>query len=81
MKAYRSKKGPFSERLHFKSDEIDRICVSELAAVKLLPTEPKSIRIDRFIEKRFKVVPQYLDLPDGLLGFTKFGCLKTLLMS
>ena len=29
--------------------------------------------MDRFIEKRFNIVPQYDDVPDGILGFTKFG--------
>ena len=31
------------------------------------------MRIDRFVEKRFGVVPSYEDLPEGILGFTKFG--------
>jgi hypothetical protein len=73
MKIFRSKNGPFSERIHFDLDEIDKICAAELAATDLLPADPCPIRIDRFIEKRFNVVPQYLPLPDGLLGFTRFG--------
>src|SRR5262249_7337249 len=31
------------------------------------------IRVDRFIEKRFGVSPRYEELPDGILGFTRFG--------
>jgi hypothetical protein len=31
------------------------------------------VRVDRFVEKRFHVVPQYEDLPDGVLGYTRFG--------
>ena len=29
--------------------------------------------MDRFVEKRFGVVPRYDDLPSGILGFTRFG--------
>jgi hypothetical protein len=31
------------------------------------------IRIERFIRKRFGITEEYEDLPDGVLGFTKFG--------
>lgn len=72
MKTFRSKSGPFSERPHFEPSEIDRICADELRKEGLYPNSPEAIRIDRFVEKRFGVVPQYEDLPDGLLGFTKF---------
>jgi hypothetical protein len=73
MKTFRSKSGPFAERPHFKPSEIDRICVDELRKEGLYPNSAEAIRIDRFIEKRFRVVPQYENLPDGVLGFTKFG--------
>ncbi|MHB1953183.1 MAG: hypothetical protein ACYCOU_05495 [Sulfobacillus sp.] len=72
MKTYRSKSGPFSERPHFEPSEIDRICADELRKEGLYPNSPEAIRIDRFVEKRFGVVPQYEDLPEGILGFTKF---------
>lgn len=73
MKTFRTRSGPFAERPHFKAGEIERMCVEELRAVQLLPAEPSPVRIDRFIERRFKVSPRYEDLPDGVLGFTKFG--------
>jgi len=72
MKTFRSKSGPFSERPHFEPSEIDRICADELRKQGLYPHSPAAIRIDRFVEKRFGVVPQYEDLPKGVLGFTKF---------
>jgi len=72
MKTYRPKSGPFSERPHFEPSEIDRICADELRKEGLYPNSPEAIRIDRFVEKRFGVVPQYEDLPGGVLGFTKF---------
>jgi hypothetical protein len=73
MKTFRSKSGPFSERPHFEPSEIDRICADELRKEGLYPNSPEAIRIDRFVEKRFSVVPQYEGLPEGVLGFTKFG--------
>jgi hypothetical protein len=72
MKTYRPKSGPFSERPHFEPSEIDRICADELRKEGLYPNSPQAVRIDRFVEKRFGVVPQYEDLPGGVLGFTKF---------
>jgi len=73
MKTYRSSKGPFSERPVYSPQEIEDLCADELRKVNLYPSEPRAVRIDRFIEKRFGVSPAYEDLPDGLLGFTKFG--------
>ena len=73
MKTYRSQSGPFSERPHFEPSEIDRICEDELRKAGLYPASPGAVRIDRFVEKRFGAVPTYEDLPDGVLGYTKFG--------
>jgi hypothetical protein len=73
MKAIRSRSGPFSERPHFEPSEIDRICVDELRTEGLYPNSPEPIRIDRFVEKRFGIVPRYEDLPEGVLGFTEFS--------
>lgn len=72
MKTFRSRSGPFTEQPHFELGEIDRICADELRKAALYPSSPQAIRIDRFIEKRFRVVPQYEDLPEGILGFTRF---------
>jgi hypothetical protein len=58
---------------YFTPGQIDNMCCDELRNVGLLPTSPEPIRIDRFIEKRFNVSPQYEDLPNGVLGFTRFG--------
>jgi hypothetical protein len=71
MKAFRpgrSYKAPY-----FTPSQIDNMCCDELRGVGLLPTAPEPIRIDRFMEKRFNVPPQYEILPDGVLGFTRFG--------
>jgi hypothetical protein len=73
MKTFRTKSGPFAERPHFDPSEIDRICADELRKESLYPSSPEATRIDRFVEKRFSIVPQYKDLPEGVLGFTKFS--------
>lgn len=49
------------------------MCLAELRATQLLPAEPSPIRIERFIEKRFKVSVSYEDLPAGVLGYSRFG--------
>jgi hypothetical protein len=73
MRHVRSKRGPFVERPHFKQGEIEEICADALKKADLYPSAPQPIRIDRFVEKRFGGPPDYQDLPDGVLGFTKFG--------
>jgi hypothetical protein len=71
MKPFRS--GPSSKQPYFTPSQIDQICCDELWKEGLFPSSPEAIRIDRFIEKRFRVSPQYEDLPVGVLGFTRFG--------
>ena len=73
MKTIRTRSGSFTERPHFKLREIEEVCTSELQKAGLYPSAPEAIRIDRFIEKRFNVTPRYEALPDGVLGFTRFG--------
>lgn len=73
MKTYRSSSGPFTERPYYELSEIEQICSDELLKVGLLPSSPEQIRIERFIEKRFKISPVYEDLGEGVLGYTKFG--------
>jgi hypothetical protein len=73
VKTIRGHAGSLFERQHFKSGEIDRICMQELRTASLYPSTPQPIRIERFIEKRFGISPTYADLPDGVLGFTLFG--------
>jgi hypothetical protein len=73
MRNYRTNSGPFLEKPFFKLADIESICTDELRKVDLLPATPSPIRIDRFIEKRFSIQPTYVALPEGLLGFTRFG--------
>jgi hypothetical protein len=73
MKTFRAKTGPFTERPYYPDSDIENICSDELRAANLFPSTPGPIRIDRFIEKRFNVVPSYEDLGQSILGLTKFG--------
>jgi hypothetical protein len=73
MKTFRSRGGGFTERPYYKDEEIESICLNELQRFDLLPRSAGPIRIDRFIEQRFKVSPEYDDLTDGTLGLTVFG--------
>ena len=63
-----SRRQPF-----YKVGEVERICTDALTATGLMPTDPCPIRIERFVEKYFKVAPRYEMLPDNILGFTEFG--------
>jgi len=72
MKTLRGDAGRFPQRPYFSDREIEKICADELRKVGLYPSHPEPVRIERFIEKRFKVSPTYAELPDGVLGFTKF---------
>lgn len=73
MKTFRPKSGPFMEQPFFKPSEIECTCAEELQKLNLYPSDAAPIRIDRFIERRFQIQPTYADLPNGLLGFTRFG--------
>lgn len=72
MRTFRGQNGPFLERPHFTDSEIDGMCEEALQKVDLLPNSAQPIRIERFIEKHFGVVPIYEELPSGVLGFTTF---------
>jgi len=72
MKKTPTSDGPFPTRLYFSDDEIEQICSDALAETNLLPTKPERIRIDRFIEKKFRVQIIYEDLDKSVLGFTEF---------
>jgi len=73
MRTYRRSSGPFHEQPYFTDREVDEMCEEALRQTGLLPTSPIQIRIDRFIEKRFGVCPSFDELPEGIVGFTRFG--------
>lgn len=71
MKPFRP--GQSHKTPYYTPSQIDNMCCDELRGVDLLPSSLEPIRIDRFIEKRFNVSPQYEEMPNGVLGFTRFG--------
>lgn len=73
MKELTTRDGPFVKRPYFTHVEIETICIDELRALGYYPSGPEPVRIDRFLEKRFGVVPRSDDLPPGVLGYTRFG--------
>ena len=73
MRTLRASAGPFGERPYYTDDDIERICSDALAETGLLPREPGTVRIERFIEKRFKAPVIYESLASTVLGFTEFG--------
>jgi len=73
MRTYRANAGPFRERPYYQLNEVEKMCMDELRGVGLYPETPSPIRIERFLENRFKVTPTYDDLPAGVLGYTIFG--------
>ena len=84
MRSFKANRGPFAERLHFSLEEIDRVCEEALREDGYLPDLPTSIRIDRFIENRFKCDIGYEDFEPGILGctiFTATGKVQNVLVS
>ena len=73
METFRSRSGPFLDQYYYEPREFEVIAADALRSVGLFPVAPEPIRVDRFIEKRFDIAAQYEDLPNGLLGFTRFG--------
>lgn len=61
-----------ARRPYFPGNQIQDICLRALKNAKLLPHRPGPVRIDRLIEKAFDVVPDYGDLPAGVLGLSQF---------
>ncbi len=73
MKSFRPSSGPFQTRPFFEDAEIEVMCSDALTVAGYLPACPEPIRIDRFIEKHFRVRIIYEELPAGVLGYTEFG--------
>jgi hypothetical protein len=71
VKIFRSQ-GAFSERPFYTDEDIERIAEQELRSVGLYPSSPAPVRIERFVEKRFGITPEYDSLPTSVLGYTRF---------
>ena len=74
--------GPFTRRIFYSEQQIERICSSALESVNLLPLKPEPIRIDRFIQLYFNIEEDYEALDPGIMGcavFTRQGLSKILI--
>ncbi|MCU0222784.1 MAG: ImmA/IrrE family metallo-endopeptidase [Acidobacteria bacterium] len=66
--------GQFKETPFYSKEEFERLSEDALREVGLYPSSPEPIRIERFIEKKFRVTPDFVDyLPAEVLGATVFG--------
>jgi len=73
FRTFRTTSGPLPERPFYPDELIEQMCSDALAEDGFLPREPGRVRIDRFVEKRFKLQIRYEALDAGVLGFTEFG--------
>jgi hypothetical protein len=73
MRNYRTSFGRDNSRPFYSDEAADQMCTDALRLNKLLPDRPERIRIDRLVEKHFKVGIVYEPIGDGVLGFTTFG--------
>lgn len=73
MKTFRQSSGPFVERPYYTDADMEEMCLEALRGAGLCPTSPSPIRIERFAEKHFRLSLKYEDLPEGVLGLTRFG--------
>ncbi|MFH1067154.1 MAG: hypothetical protein V1746_04575 [bacterium] len=72
MKYQKAFMGPFLTKPFFNDKEMEQMCSDALKNAGLLPKEPSSIRIDRFIEKHFDLTEEYQPLEENILGYAKF---------
>lgn len=59
-------------RPYYPPRRIELICNEALREVGLMPDTPMPVRIERFVEKKFGLCVEYIDLPAGILGYTTF---------
>lgn len=84
MISRRSSQLPRSRQPFFRPSEVDKLAVDCLRAVSLLPASPTAIRVERFVEKHFKLGGvAYESLPPSVLGCTVFesGQVKGIVVS
>lgn len=73
MKISARPSGPFSSSVYYEASEIDEMCAEALEKGGRMPSEPKAIDIELFVEKYFSCNVAYEDLPDGYMGYSAFN--------
>jgi hypothetical protein len=71
MKSIRTASG--NQQPFYSERDVENMCEDALRSAGYLPDTPQAIKIDRFVEKHFKVSPRFEDMPAGVLGFSRFG--------
>lgn len=72
MAAKSTNNGPFLRRVRYEAKHVEKLCCDALRSVDLLPDRPGPIRIDRFVEKYFRLKLRYCRLDPGLMGAVQF---------
>jgi hypothetical protein len=73
MRTTRDPNSPWGHRLWFADHEFDEIMdEARLRARSSLITEGAGVDLDALLERVYQVVPDYVDLPDEVLGKTLF---------
>ena len=72
MKQQQTNTGPFLRRIYYEQRDVESLCSTALAGVGLLPETPRPVRIDRFVEKHFRVEVRATEMRPGLMGAIRF---------
>ena len=74
MRSFRTTTSPFKKKEVYTDADFESICTDALKSADVYPTEPSPVRIERLIEKRFGIVPEFDNLNQyGAIGVTIFG--------
>ncbi len=72
MKQQRANTGPFLRRIYYEQRDVESLCATALADAGLMPETPSPVRIDRFVEKHFRVEVRATEMKPGLMGAIRF---------
>lgn len=65
--------GPFTRSLYIPPARFESIARQALEEVGLMPDSPSEVRIERFLEKKWDITEDYIELPDDVLGQAAFN--------
>ena len=73
METFKVRSGPFAERYHYAPRSLRQSRLTSYVPPVCCPPLQSRYGWTGSLRKRFDTVPQYDDLPDGIIGFTRFG--------
>jgi hypothetical protein len=68
----RTNNGPFARNLYIPPAKFESIARRALEEVGLMPDSPSEVRIERFLEKKWDMTEDYVELPEDVLGQAAF---------